>query len=310
MPEQLQFDGRVAVITGAGRGIGRAHALLLSARGAKVVVNDLGIASADGSGGPSQRPATEVAQEINQAGGEAAANFDDVSTPEGAQSLITQALDTFGRLDIVINNAGIVHDVPFAKMDFAEFERMLRPHAYGTFNVTKAAWQHLVDQKYGRVVHTTSGVALYGNPGSLHYGMAKGAIFGMTRTLAQEGAPFGVKVNAIAPIAYTRMVAGMEDEVLRQQMETLMPPERVSPMVAWLAHEKCQMSGEFFDVGAGRAARVFIGEARGYCNPNLTLEDIDEHIDDICREDDYLVFKDGPESASVTFEIAAAAAGE
>ncbi len=307
MSEKLRFDERVAIVTGAGRGIGRAHALLLGARGARVIVNDLGSATVDGTGVGTQAPAKEVAAEIEQAGGIGAANFDDVSTEAGANNLIAQALDNWGRLDSLVNNAGINASPPFAEGTSEAFDRMMRQHAYGHFFVTRAAWPHMAAAGYGRVVLTTSGGALYGLPQSSHYCMAKGAIIGMTKALALEGAAAGIQVNAVAPAAYTRMVTGLQDESLRQQMEELMPPRFVAPVVAWLAHEACQVTGEIFDVGAGRAARVFFAESPGYCSRSLSIEEVQAHFHTICDESGYLVFKTGMESAETMAQMATAA---
>ncbi|MDE0063839.1 MAG: SDR family NAD(P)-dependent oxidoreductase [Gammaproteobacteria bacterium] len=307
MSEKLHFDERVAIVTGAGRGIGRAHALLLGARGARVVVNDLGSATVDGTGAATREPALDVVGEIERSGGVAAASFDDVSTESGAANLIAQALDDWGRLDILVNNAGINASPPFGEGSTEAFDRMMRQHAYGHFFVTRAAWPHMTSAGYGRVVLTTSGAALYGLPQSSHYCTAKGAIIGMTKALALEGAGAGIRVNAVAPAAYTRMVTGLQDESLRQQMEELMPPRFVAPMVAWLAHEACPVSGEIFDVGAGRAARVFFAESPGFCSRSLSIEEVQASFDTICDESGYLVFKTGMESAEKMAEMAAAA---
>ena len=309
MADLMRFDERVAIVTGGGRGIGRAHALLLGARGARVIVNDLGSATVDGTGAAMQAPAREVSAEIEQAGGSAGANFDDVSTESGAVNLVAQALDTYGRLDIVVNNAGINTSPPFAEGTSDAFDRMMRQHAYGHFFVTRAAWPHMSAAGYGRVVLTTSGAALYGLPQSSHYCMAKGAIIGMTKSLALEGAAAGILVNAVAPAAYTRMVTGMQDESLRRQMEELMPPRFVAPMVAWLVHETCPVSGEIFDVGAGRASRVFFAESPGYCSRSLSIEEVQANFDTICDESGYLVFKTGMESAEKMVEMATATMG-
>jgi len=307
MSKEMRFDKRIVIVTGGGRGIGRAHALLLGARGAHVVVNDLGTTTVDGTGEATQSPAIQVADEIRLAGGTAIANFDDVSTETGAANLIDQTIDTYGKIDILVNNAGIQASPPFGDGTSEAFDRMMRQHAYGHYFVTRAAWPHMMSVGYGRVVNTTSGAALYGLPQSSHYCMAKGAIIGMTKALALEGAAAGIKVNAVAPAAYTRMVTGMKDEDLRQQMEALMPPHFVAPMVAWLAHEACSVSGEIFDVGAGRAARVFFAEGPGYCSRSLSIEEVNEHFETICDESAYMVFKTGMESAEKMSEIAGAA---
>ena len=248
---ELRFDGRVAVVTGAGRGIGRAYALLLAARGASVVVNDLG-GSSDGDGAD-VGPASAVVEEIVAAGGTAIADTGDVSTQVGANGIVDAALTEFGRVDIVVNNAGIIRwgDLPDA--DAESLQRTLDVHLFGSFNVTRAAWPHLVEQQYGRVVMTTS-TGILGLRGNLAYAAAKGGTVGMARNMRLSGDRHGIKVNLIAPAAATRMGGDSAD----------MAPDLVAPIVAYLCHEDCPVSGEIYVAGAGRFARLFIGATQGY----------------------------------------------
>lgn len=254
---QIEFEGRVAVVTGAGGGLGRSHALLLASRGAQVVVNDLG-GSRDGSGGGSAM-ADAVVQEIRDAGGEAVASYDGVHTWEGGQSIIDTALEAFGRVDIVINNAGILRDTSFAKLEEPELDLVLKVHLYGAFHVTRAAWPHLREQGYGRIINTTSGSGLYGNFGQANYSAAKLGLVGLTRTLAIEGAKYGVTANAIAPVAASRMT----EDIMPPQLLERLEPANVSPLVAFLASEACSETGRVFSVGGGYIARVAILEGEG-----------------------------------------------
>ncbi len=251
---QVDFDGRVAVVTGAGGGLGRAHALELARRGARVVVNDLGGAR-DGSGSGSDM-ADAVVDEITGAGGEAVANYDGVHTWEGGEAIVGTALDAWGRIDIVVNNAGILRDVTLHKMDRAQLDAVLKVHLYGGFHVTRAAWPHLREQSYGRVVTTASGSGLYGNFGQSNYGAAKMGLVGLTRTLAIEGHKYGILANAIAPVAASRMT----EDIMPPAFLDKLRPEEVSPLVAWLASEANTTSGSIYSVGGGYIARVAIVE--------------------------------------------------
>jgi NAD(P)-dependent dehydrogenase (short-subunit alcohol dehydrogenase family) len=274
------FEGRVAVVTGAGRGIGRAHALLLADRGARVVVNDLGSSMA-GSGADAE-PAASVTAEIVAAGGDAIADTSDVATTTGGQALVNAAVERFGRVDILVNNAGIIRWAGFPEADADNLERHLAVHVFGSFNTTRAAWPHMIEQGYGRVVMTTS-AGLFGLPNNLSYATAKGAVIGLTRSLTTAGAVHGIKVNLVAPAAMTRM-AGSADVAH-------MEPELVAPMVAFLAHEDCPVSGEIYAAGAGRFARIFIAETEGYVHAarEPTMEDIAEHWATINDESGYHV---------------------
>jgi NAD(P)-dependent dehydrogenase (short-subunit alcohol dehydrogenase family) len=281
-----RFDGRVGVVTGAGRGIGRAHALLLAARGAGVVVNDLG-GSMEGDG-VDAAPAADVAAEIVAAGGTAIADTSDVSTTAGAQALVDAAVGKLGRIDILVNNAGIIRWAGLPEADEENLARHLAVHVGGSFNTTRAAWPHLVEQGYGRIVMTTS-AGLFGLPTNLSYATAKGAVIGLTRSLATAGVKHGIRVNLIAPAAFTRM-AGQPTEEPPPEMR----PELVAPMVAFLAHEDCPVSGEIYAAGAGRFARIFIASTEGYVHPDAagsvpTIEDIAEHWATINDETGYSV---------------------
>ena len=254
---EIRFDDRVAIVTGAGGGLGRAHALLLASRGAKVVVNDLG-GAVDGSGA-SARAADAVVEEIRAAGGEAAASHDAVDDPEGAERIVGAAIEAFGKLDIVINNAGILRDVSFLKMDDEAWDSVIRVHLYGTMRVSKAAWPHLRKNEYGRVVNTTSAAGLYGNFGQANYSAAKMGIVGLTKTLAHEGAKYGIKVNAIAPVAKSRMT----ETILPPPVLEKIKPEAVAPLVAYLSSDQCTDTAQVYAVGGGYVARVAVVEGEG-----------------------------------------------
>jgi NAD(P)-dependent dehydrogenase (short-subunit alcohol dehydrogenase family) len=253
----IEFDGRVAVITGAGGGLGRSHALLLASRGAKVVVNDLG-GTRDGTGTDTSM-ADEVVAEIEAAGGEAVANHDGVHTWEGGRAIVQTALDTFGRVDIVINNAGILRDVSFGKLTQEQLDPVVQVHLLGAFHVTQAAWGTMREQGYGRVICTTSGSGLYGNFGQSNYSAAKLGLVGLTRTLAIEGAKYGINANAIAPVAKSRMT----EDIMPAQLLDRLEPEYVSPLVAYLTSETCTDTGRIFSVGGGYVARVALLEGAG-----------------------------------------------
>jgi NAD(P)-dependent dehydrogenase (short-subunit alcohol dehydrogenase family) len=278
----LDFNDRVVVITGAGRGIGRAHAELLAARGAAVVVGDLG-ATIDGSGIDGDDPAAEVVAAITAAGGRAVACAADVATEEGAHALVDIALAEFGRLDAVINNAGIVRTAPFDEVPYEEYQRHLDVHYFGALRLCRAAWPHLLKSPAGRVVNTIS-QAMLGNPDMSHYGGSKGALFGLTRNLAVEGLASGVKVNAIAPGAGTRMAEASADTLSPEVMEymrTQLRPEHVAPVAAYLVHPDCTVTGEVFNVAGGIVNRLALVNTVGIHDPDLTVDTVAERIEDI-----------------------------
>src|ERR1700746_1376796 len=255
----LGYDGRVAIITGAGGGLGREHAVLLASRGAQVVINDLG-GSVSGEGGD-EGPAHTTAKEIQDLGGVAVADTNSVDTPEGGQAIVQTAIDNFGRVDIVINNAGILRDKAFHNMTPELLDPVLDVHLKGAFYVTRPAWVKMREQGYGRVVNTSSNSGILGNFGQTNYGAAKMGLVGLTRVLAAEGARYNIKVNAIAPLARTRMTQDVLGEAVG-----LLEPELVSPVLAWLVHEDVPVTGEVYSVGGGRVARFFIGMTQGYYN--------------------------------------------
>jgi NAD(P)-dependent dehydrogenase (short-subunit alcohol dehydrogenase family) len=278
----LGFDGKVAIITGAGGGLGRSHALDLAKRGALIVVNDLG-GSTDGVG-HSETAAQKVVDEVKAVGGEAVANYDSVATPEGGANIVKTAMDTFGRVDIIINNAGILRDTSFKNMTPDQLNPVLDVHLRGAFYVTQPAWQIMRDQGYGRIINTSSGAGIFGNFGQTNYGAAKMGLVGFTRVLAVEGAKNNIKANAIAPVAKTRMT----EELLGAAADKL-APELVTPIVTYLAHEDCPVSGEVYSVGGGRIARVFVGVTPGHFDPELTPEGVRDNFDKIRSEEGYEV---------------------
>src|SRR5882757_3222898 len=297
----MRFDEQVAVITGAGRGLGKEYARLLAARGARIVVNDLG-GSVTGVGA-GEDTAHATAREINDQGGEAVADVNSVATPEGGQAIIDTALETWGRVDILVNNAGTVSDSVFDDMTDARLSPLLDVHLKGAFFVTRPAWRVMRKRGYGRVVNTCSAAGILGAERMSNYGAAKTGLIGLTRILAAEGADHNIKVNAIAPIAYTRMLAhevesagrpedaaeqAVLDDLVGQYLQRL-DPALVAPVVAFLTHQDCPVSGEIYTVGAGHVARFFIGRTKGFYSPALSVEDVRDHLDEIRDESGYTV---------------------
>lgn len=278
----LGYDGKVAIITGAGGGLGRQHALMMAKRGALIVVNDLG-GSIDGVGSNASA-AQIVVDEIKAIGGEAVADHNTVATPEGGQAIVQTAIDTYGRVDIVINNAGILRDKAFHNMTPDLLNPVLDVHLKGAFYVTQPAFVHMREQGYGRVISTSSAAGVFGNFGQTNYGAAKMGLVGFTRVLGVEGARFNIKANAIAPLAMTRMT-----EDILGALKDKLAPELVSPLVAFLAHEECPVSGQLFSVGGGRVAHVFLGETNGYYSPTLTPEDVQNNWEMITNRENYAV---------------------
>lgn len=285
---ELRFDGRVAIVTGAGRGIGRGHALLLAAKGARVVVADYGVGPT--GTGTSSVPAEDVVQEIRNSGGEAIACCASVAEERSATSIVEAAVDAFGRLDIVVNNAGIHDPADFEALSIEQFRAMLDVHFFGALYVIRAAWPHFRSAGYGRIVNTVSEAVLGGVAGLTSYASAKGAVYGLTRNLATEGLPTGIRVNAVAPRAYTRLSAdhcdnlaslyGLPQEKVAQ-VNASMPPELCAPAMAYLAHEDCQLNGEVLQVGMGGVARLAFVATTGLRDGALTAESIAESIDTV-----------------------------
>ena len=276
---EVRFDGRVAIVTGAGGGLGRSHAMLLASRGAKVVVNDLG-GTVDGSGVGSSEMANKVVAEIKAAGGEAVADAHGVDTSDGGQAIVKTALDAFGKVDILINNAGILRDKSFMKMEEEDWDKVMAVHVKGAYNVTKAAFPVMRENNYGRIIMTTSNTGLYGNFGQANYGAAKLGLVGFMNTLKLEGARYNVLVNTIAPIAGTRMTA----TVMPPDMVEKLKPEYVSPIVVYACSEECTDSGIIFTAGAGYFSRAVLVEGPGVILPaakGITLENIRDRFADI-----------------------------
>jgi len=282
--EPLRFDGRVALITGAGRGVGREYALLLAARGAAVVVNDLGT-SPQGVDRSSE-PAEQVVSAIRDAGGTAIADTSSVAEQESAHALVERVRSEFGRIDILIHNAGIVDGT---------FEDLVAVNLSAAYWLTEAAWPTMHTQQYGRILLTTSSAGLFGSangPGyepMQSYGAAKLGALGLGRSLAVRGRVSNILVNMVTPNAYTRLVADLPQSPNLQWMQRHSKPGLVAPGCAYLVHESCPVSGETFAIGAGRMARIFIAQTSGYVNPDLTVEDVATHFHEICDEAGYHV---------------------
>ena len=263
---------RVIVVTGAGGGLGREYALTLAKEGASVVVNDLG-GSRDGTGA-GHAMADEVVNEIKEAGGRAVANYDSVAESEGAENIIKTALDEFGKVDGVVSNAGILRDGTFHKMEFANWDAVLKVHLYGGYNVIRAAWPHFREQSFGRVVVATSTSGLFGNFGQANYGAAKLGLVGLINTLAQEGAKYNIKANAVAPIAATRMT----QDILPPEVFEKLTPEYVAPVVAYLCTEEVPDTASVFIVGGGKVQRTAL-----FQNEGVTFSDVPS-VDDVASK--------------------------
>jgi NAD(P)-dependent dehydrogenase (short-subunit alcohol dehydrogenase family) len=283
--DAIRFDGRVAVVTGAGRGIGRAEAIALARRGARVVVNDDGSAL-DGLG-RSEEPATTVVGEIRSFGGEAVASFDSVASDDGPPRVIETAMETFGRIDVLVSNAGNASHRRFEALDRAHLDHMWRTHQYGPFLLTMAAWPHMVGQGHGRVLLTSSTGGLYGDTTHIDYAAAKTAMIGFARSMVREAAESGITVNVLCPCAYTRMVAAhfAPDHSARDWFQAA-TPEAIAEAVAWLVHEDCSASGEMFGVYGAHVVRHVIGSNRGYLDPDLSAETVRAHWNEVMALDD------------------------
>jgi NAD(P)-dependent dehydrogenase (short-subunit alcohol dehydrogenase family) len=285
----VRFDGRVAIVTGAGGGLGRAHALLLASRGAKVVVNDLGGAR-DGTGAGGSAMADAVVKEIKDAGGEAIANYNGVDTYEGGEAIVKTALDAYGKVDILINNAGILRDRAFHNMTEEDWDLVVAVHMKGAFNVTQPALRVMRQNSYGRIIFTTSGAGIFGNFGQTNYSAAKMAVCGMMNTLKLEGAKYNILVNTIAPIAASRLT----EDVLPANILEKLEPELVSPMVCYLCSEECAETGSIFSAGGGHFGRAAMVEGPGtyIAGAPPTLEQIRESFDTIKDMTGATEFKD------------------
>ncbi|HEX5588219.1 MAG TPA: SDR family NAD(P)-dependent oxidoreductase [Acidimicrobiia bacterium] len=290
----LRFDGLVALVTGAGRGLGREHARLLAARGAALVVNDR----------PGSRDVAAVVDEIVAAGGRAVGYEGDVAEPGEAASVVASALATFGRIDAVIANAGVLRSADLADTDDALWDEVVGVNLRGAFATARAAWPSMTAQGSGRVVFTTSNSGLLGVPGSSAYAASKAGLWGLTRVLALEGSEHGIGVNAIAPIAFTAMSAGSRAAPESWRTGTgdawaeRLAPELVAPVVGWLAHPECTLNGEILSVAGGRVARFFLGLTPGVVDDALTVESVRAHEEEIVREDGYEVLARAAQEAT------------
>ncbi|MBX7147638.1 SDR family NAD(P)-dependent oxidoreductase [bacterium] len=277
---EKKLENQVILITGAGGGLGRSHALLMAKLGAKIIVNDPGV-SVDGSG-QGLRPADETVSLIQQAGGQAVANYDFVDSFEGAQKMVGQALESFGRLDAVVNNAGILRDGSFKKQDTDQWQKIVDVHLTGSRHVTKAAWEIFLNQKYGRVVFTTSGSALFGNFGQTNYAAAKLGLVGLMHALKEEGSKNNIMVNTIAPVAASRMT----QNIFPPDMLSKFDPAFVSPVVGYFCSPACQVTGQVWSVGAGHVARVAFVESEGINfndSNDMTIDSIAEKMGKITQ---------------------------
>ncbi|WP_433088508.1 SDR family NAD(P)-dependent oxidoreductase [Dactylosporangium sp. CA-052675] len=293
----VRLDGRVVIVTGAGNGIGRAHALSLAEHGAQVVVNDLGGAlDGTGSGGAAER----VVEEIRAAGGTAEASTDSIATPDGGAALVRRAMDAFGRVDAVIHNAGILRDRTLAKLSDDDVQSVIDVHLTGAFNVLRPAWPLLSGQGYGRIVLTSSSSGLLGNFGQANYGAAKTGLIGLMHVLSLEGARRGILVNTIAPTAATRMTDGLLGELADR-----FDPRHVAAVGTFLASEQCEINRHILTVGGGRVGRIFLGVTPGWYSGREPArpDDILANLDDICRLDDFIVPTSGADEIALIQKV-------
>lgn len=282
----ISFDEKVAIVTGAGGGLGRTYALELARRGARVVVNDLG-SSRDGSGGQAS-PADATVELIRSEGGEAVANYDSVASPDGGQGIVQTALDTYGTVDIVINNAGILRDKSFANLTFDDVRSVIDVHLLGAFHVTQPAYQVMKSKGYGRLLFTTSAAGVFGNFGQANYGAAKMGLVGLSNVLAVEGARYGITSNVVAPLALSRLTV----DIVGDGVADALSPELVTPLALSLVSDQNELTHEVFSVGGGRFARVFIGLCQGWVADRgtfPTVEDVHAHLAEIRNQDGYIV---------------------
>ena len=281
----IVFDDQVAIVTGAGGGLGKTYALEMARRGARVVVNDLG-GSVDGSGGASSM-ADQTVSEIESAGGEAVASYDSVSTPEGGAGIVKTAMEAFGTVDILVNNAGILRDKSFANVEMSDVHAVLDVHLRGAFHVTQPAFRVMKEKNYGRIVYTASASGIFGNFGQSNYGAAKMGLVGLMNVTAVEGAKYGIKTNTIAPVAKTRMT----EDLLGPMLEYV-DPNQVTPMVVYLSSQNCEFTHEIWSVGGGRYGRIFVGVNQGWFAGKgvvPSVEDVRDHLGEIRDIEEYSV---------------------
>ncbi|ETI64249.1 short-chain dehydrogenase [Sphingobium sp. C100] len=278
----MRFDGRVALVTGAGAGMGKVHALFLASRGAKVVVSDAGTAT-DGTGADSHL-AQEVVDAIRAAGGEATPWIANLIEDEGARGAVRHAVQSYGRLDILIHNAGIALSGPYMEETADRMDRLLGVNTRAACLMTREAWPVMAGQQHGRIVLIGS-TAMYGMGGSTHYSTAKASYLGLTRALAEEGGALGIKVNLVCPAAATRLVDTMDESPFKQWIFDTLKPELVTPIVAYLGHDSCAVTGEAFSTAGGRLAKIVVGETRGIVDSDLTLEKIPGLLGRVLDED-------------------------
>lgn len=282
--DELRFDSQVAIVTGAGRNLGREYALALAARGASVVVNDLGVGISDTDGvadAPATNPADDVVAEIRAAGGEAVANHDTIATAQGGRGVVATALEAYGRVDVVINNAGRVRMAPFAEFADDHIDTVISTQLEGVLHVSRPAWQAMAAAGRGRFVNVSSGAALTGTPGGSVYGMAKMGVIGLTRAMAAEGAAVGIAANVIAPYAKTRAGSGFGPYPWSDELQEWLHPRLVAPLVGWLAHPSCPVSGECFSVGAGHIGRVELVLREGLFDRDATIDTIAARAEEV-----------------------------
>lgn len=302
----LRVDGQVAIVTGAGSGLGRAYAKLLAARGARVVVNDFGMRKqADGT---TISTAELTAQEIRDQGGDAIADTSSVATRAGGQAIVDLAMSHYGRIDILVNNAGNISLKSFNKLELADAEPIFDVHVWGAFYVTQPCYQQMVKQQYGRIIFTTSGVALLGNSGIAPYAAAKGGVFGLLQVLKLEGAKHGIKVNAVAPMATTQLTEDVGMPHYHQVSEEMVAPELVAPVVGYFASRECDYTGETWSAGSGSVARLFIGRSPGYfkhpvSEGGLTVEDVVSNVERIRSEENYTTPESWPAEWALVVDL-------
>lgn len=300
---ELRFDGRVAVITGGGRGLGRAYALLLAEKGCKVVVNDLGAPIKGDASDASV--AQQLVDEIKAAGGEAVADTNSVATPEGARAIVQSAIDAYGKVDILIHNAGNVRYGTIRELSYDDFQSVVDVHLMGAFHLVKASHPLMCDAGYGRIVLTSSIGGIYGNNRCVNYGISKSGMIGLNNIAALEGEEFNVKSNIIVPNAVTRMADGLDTSLYPP-----LGPELVAPAVAWMSHEDCSISGEMITAGGGRIARCFIAETTGVYRPSWTVDEVDAAMDAIHDKQEVLDFGLHGHVGHLTHSFAMARSGE